>query len=429
MKRKYDTLRRPAWLGAVSLVLGLAAAWAEDWPTYMHDAQRSGITAETLGTNLVAAWTFPRVQKPAPAWSDEAKRDYWATPNYPTPLKNRLDFDRVNQVAVVDGHVLIGSSSEDTVTCLDAVTGEPKWRFFADGPVRMAPTVTGGRVYVGSDDGSAYCLDATSGTLVWKHTPSGANNYLVANNGRFVSPWAIRSGVVVDGGTAYCAAGIFPGEGVFVTALNALTGERQWQLARTNLGSLQGYALLSATRLYVPGARSTPHLFARSNGAYQGQYNGNNAFGTFALLSGGNLFMGPAKGPAASITMANDSGGDVLASYANGNAVVVTATNTFLLSDTALTALVRKGGSTLWTKAVSYPYALILAGTTLYAGGDQQVAAFDMAKGTLLWKAPVRGRAFGLAVSHGYLLVSTDQGLLHAFTQPSAGGQSSVVVY
>ena len=32
----------------------------------------------------------------------------------------------------------------------------------------MAPTVTNGRVYVGSDDGYAYCLDAKDGRLVWK---------------------------------------------------------------------------------------------------------------------------------------------------------------------------------------------------------------------------------------------------------------------
>src|SRR5262249_35846307 len=50
-------------------------ALALDWPTYMHDAQRSGVTSEQLATNLAAAWVFPRLPKPSPAWGDEAKKD------------------------------------------------------------------------------------------------------------------------------------------------------------------------------------------------------------------------------------------------------------------------------------------------------------------------------------------------------------------
>ena len=92
------------------------------------------------------------------------------------------------------------------------------------------------------------------------------------------------------------------------------------------------------------------------------------------------------------ITAANDSGGAVLATYA-GNAMVVTATDTYLLSDTALQRLNRATQTVTWSRSASYPYALILAGSTLYAGGDNQVAAFDTVTGNPLWTAAVRGRA------------------------------------
>jgi len=58
---------------------------------------------------------------------------------------------------------------------------------------------------------------------------------------------------------------------------------------------------------------------------------------------------------------------------------------------------------------------LILAGQTLFAGGEGQVVAHDLRTGNELWKASVAGRAYGLAVSDGKLLVSTDLGRIVCF--------------
>jgi len=43
-----------------------------------------------------------------------------------------------------------------------------KWSFHTGGMVIGSPTVTGGVVYVGSDDGNVYAIDASSGTQKWK---------------------------------------------------------------------------------------------------------------------------------------------------------------------------------------------------------------------------------------------------------------------
>jgi len=71
---------------------------------------------------------------------------------------------------------------------------------------------------------------------------------------------------------------------------------------------------------------------------------------------------------------------------------------------------------------------MILAGNTLYAGGDDKVAAFDISDGSLIWNSSVTGKALGLAVAGGKLYVSTDRGLLYAFTEPTAGKQSQFKV-
>ncbi|MCM2389374.1 PQQ-binding-like beta-propeller repeat protein [Streptomyces albipurpureus] len=57
-------------------------------------------------------------------------------------------------VAEDDDHQLYG---------LDIAPGEPRWQFKAGGPVRCAPVVVDGVVYVGSDDHHLYAVETRSG--------------------------------------------------------------------------------------------------------------------------------------------------------------------------------------------------------------------------------------------------------------------------
>ena len=416
------------WVGAWGGVTGIRAG---DWPTYMHDPQRSGITSEQLGTNLVPAWVYPRIKKPAAAWADEAKKNSYTAPPLQQPFKTRLVFDRANHVAVAGDQLFTGSATEHTLSCLDAATGEVKWTFFTDGPVRMAPTVEQGRVFAGSDDGSVYCLEAARGALVWKYTAAGTNNYLIPNNGHFVSPWAIRTGVAVENGVAYFAAGIFPHEGVYLCAVDAATGARattnHWQTLHVNQGSFQGYLLLSPTRVFAPGARSNPFYFNRQTGALIGQYTDDKALGTFALLSKDSLFWGPSSREGAQITE-GDLKGVNLNTFSGANALVATTNRLFYVTDTELRSLDRASRALQWKRSETYTHALVLAGATLYAGKDNEVAAFDSATGNKLWSASVQGRALGLAVAGGKLYVSTDLGFIYAFT-PAQAVQSALIVF
>jgi outer membrane protein assembly factor BamB len=68
-----------------------------------------------------------------------------------------------------------------------------------------------------------------------------------------------------------------------------------------------------------------------------------------------------------------------------------------------------------WTVACGEPNALILAGDTLFAGGDGGVAAYRAADGRRAWSAPVHGRAVSLVFANGRLFVSTDTGAIHCF--------------
>jgi outer membrane protein assembly factor BamB len=434
MSNTTDTMRHRRALGVLIGLLALMITGVdlvgEDWPTHRRDNQRSGWSDETLKMPLTVAWVYRSKNPPSPAWAAPPKRNYYTTDR--TPLKSRVAFDRAFHVAVVGNGLYFGSSVNDSVYRLDTRDGSVDWSFTADGPVRMAPSIHAGNVYFGAEDGCAYAIRETNGSLVWKYAPSAERNYLMPSDGRFVSPWPVRSGVVVEDGIAYFSAGIFPSMGVYVCAIDALTASDRnaghWRRLRTNDVSLQGYVLASDTKVYFPSGRSSPYAFARSNGSLAGQFRSGSSRGTFALLAGDRLINGPSSRRGAFLEEfdAERPSGESLATYDGGNSMVVTATKSFLLSDDSLTAIERASRRVLWRRNVSFPYELILAGSTLFAGGDGNVAAFDAQTGADVWSAPVDGRAYGLAVANEMVFVSTDRGVIHAFNQSGAGGNTFV---
>jgi outer membrane protein assembly factor BamB len=64
-------------------------------------------------------------------------------------------------------------SLDKKVYALDAVSGGYLWSFTTDDAVISTPAVTGGAVFVGSDDGNIYALAASNGSTIWKHATGG----------------------------------------------------------------------------------------------------------------------------------------------------------------------------------------------------------------------------------------------------------------
>ncbi len=448
----------PRHFPAICLFSLVTLGQAADWPTYQHDYARTGVARESLLAPFTDGWVHRSRHAPRPAWRGEAKWDGW---NKVYDLKSRQIFDYAYHPVIADGLLYYGSSADDKVYCLDAATGEQRWTVFTEGPVRLAPTIAEGRVYVGSDDGHAYCLDAKSGTLIWK-TRLGPRDYRIPGNARIISRWPLRTGIVVIGDLAYCAAGMFPTEGVLITAIEAGTGKIQWQQKQTDLPA-QGYMLASHTRLYVPAGRNNPVVLNRADGKRIRVVSGQG--GTYALLTGDNLVFGPGKTGTLGFVESNQS--DQLASF-KGNHMIVTPSRSFLQSDTDLSALDRSryldlarkrgtlkkqheqlegelkksknGGRRVqllqeaaqlgqqldqvqddmqkcfaWRVASTQPLSMVLAGQTLITGGHNEVAAYHAKDGNRLWQGKADGEVFGLAVADGRLYASTSKGVIHCF--------------
>jgi outer membrane protein assembly factor BamB len=433
MPRRYCTTGR---LAALSGLLSLAAT-AGDWPQWRYDAGRTAATPEELPDELHLQWTrdYPALE---PAWQDPVNRD-------------RMPYDRLYEPVVMDGVLFIGSSRNDRLTALDTRSGEEKWRYYADGPVRLPPVAWQGKVFFVSDDGYLYCVNTADGSPKWRRRASpGARKVL--GNRRLVSAWPARGGPVIMDGTLYLAAGIWPFEGVFIQAIDAETGKRLW--VNDGIGSMfikqphdapafagiapQGALAAIGEKLLVPGGRSVPGCFDLGTGKLR-----------YFFLGGSKIKGGRAK------ALRKHEGGSHVCGIGNysfnhrgvntgmydldsgemytlwpGTTYPVLTDKTCYRSGNPVTAhdfasLKKQGNqwklAKRWECAVDGSAALIKAGSRLYAGGVNRVSAIRVTgqgtntAGTIAWTMKIDGTAARLLAADERLFVVTPEGRIHAF--------------
>ena len=90
-----------------------------------------------------------KVSVPSAAWSFATGAAIWGT------------------ASVSGGTVYVGSD-DGYLYALEAQTGALKWKFATQGIVRSQPFIAGGLVYVVSDDGFLYAADARAGAQTWR---------------------------------------------------------------------------------------------------------------------------------------------------------------------------------------------------------------------------------------------------------------------
>ena len=228
-----------------------------DWPTYRRDNLRSGLSSESIRFPLSLAWEYRPRHAPQPAWPPPAKQNFWAKK---FNLRPRVTYDRAYHVVSAGDAVYFGSSADHKVYCLDAATGVERWSFYAEAPVRLAPTIRDGSVLFGADDGRVYRLNAEHGDLNWSYRFDETAERWIAGNGRVMNSMPVRTGVLVDEGVVYFCAGLFPNQAVHQVAVDFETGE-PLNSSRLNV-SAQGYLERRGGRLFLPTGRDPAGAFA-----------------------------------------------------------------------------------------------------------------------------------------------------------------------
>jgi outer membrane protein assembly factor BamB/ubiquinone/menaquinone biosynthesis C-methylase UbiE len=168
-----------------------------DWPTFRHDAGRSGAVNTTIQpTGLKRTWS--------------------------SKLGGKL-----STPVVAGGRLFVASADDHSVHTLDAETGEPVWDFTAGGRIDSPPTIWQGRAMFGSADGHVYCLNADDGKLAWRYRAAPEDWRMMAYD-QIESLWPVHGSVLVQKGVLYCVAGrsMFVDGGLRMLRLDPATGRK-----------------------------------------------------------------------------------------------------------------------------------------------------------------------------------------------------------
>jgi len=213
-----------------------------DWPTYRANSTRTAATQAEVPGEAKLLWQAALKAEPT--------------------------------APVAAGGLVYLGASDGIVRAFDAATGKPRWAAYTGGAIHYPPTLAGGRAFVGSDDGFAYALAAGTGSPIWRFRAAPAERRIPIY-GQLLSTWPVASGVLVEGGVAYFAAGLNDFDGTHVYALDADTGAIRWQNntcghldAESRRGvACQGELLLHEGKLYLAGGNAvSPGIFDAANG-------------------------------------------------------------------------------------------------------------------------------------------------------------------
>lgn len=160
----------------------------DDWTNLGGNARHTGISAGVLSDSLSLVWV-----------RNVGSNIYMTSP------------------VVYKGHVYVASVDENgkglaAVTCLDALTGEVRWKYGVRGSVKNTIVAADGVVMAQDVEGYCYALDAVSGRLAWERKLEV----------RDVLPTLIE-GLVVQDGIVYA------GSGKGLCAIEVRSGKEIWR--------------------------------------------------------------------------------------------------------------------------------------------------------------------------------------------------------
>jgi outer membrane protein assembly factor BamB len=354
---------------------------------------------------------------PAPAWPPPRTDN----PAVNQLLSPTLTYDHAHHPVIAGNRLYYGSSADGSVVCLDAETGEFRWRFATEGPVRLAPRLTRGRILAASDDGLLYCLDAETGASLWTYRP-GPEDRRLMGNGRPMSVWPIRCGICVRDGTAYVAAGLFPSHGTYLCAVDVETGEEEWK--RPLDCSPQGFMLASPDRLFVPTGRTPFRVYRRSDGQPLATLGRSDSWGKSlpggccAVVVDEQLVTGP--GEDGDLYVFDVTSAETLV-RAPGTQIVVDGLVTYALGDRKISALERSylQGSqpkVLWEQTCGKAHCLIRTAEHLCVGTDAGVEVISSTNGEHRGRVPFPAPVLGLAIAESRLYAATADGRIHCLS-------------
>lgn len=366
-----------------------------------------------------------------------------ATPEavYP-PLTSKWNFTtdaRPNAAASVysppsvAGGVVYFGSENGNMYALDASTGELKWKYTTPwnaqwserGFLNSAPAVAGGLVYVGSLNGNVYAFDALSGAVKWS----------------YLTRAQVESSPVISGNTVYIGS-----DDNHLYVLDTVTGAVKWTypisfapsppavsggLVYVDVGCITGpVGCISGARLVALNATSGAQVWTFTCPS-EPMYVRWGITISGPAVSDGVVFIGGGDGDVYAL---NATTGAVMWSHfvsriednAEFSPPAISGGLVYIYSDDAnVNALDASSGAIVWKFNVgssisikSYPPTV--SGDILYVSSDGlKLYALNATNGASIWSGPVSTDCCALSspvVSNGFLYLSSDVNLVVALS-------------
>jgi outer membrane protein assembly factor BamB len=167
-----------------------------DWPTFRHDAARSGSASQAIAVENPKKWSLA--------------------------LGGRL-----TSPVIANGIVYVAKIDAHTLYAFDENDGRQRWTFTAGARIDSPPSIHDGRVVFGGTDGWVYCLRASDGQLIWRYRAAPLDRRTMAYE-QLESLWAVHGSVLVQNDIVHCVSGRsnFLDGGLRLIRLNIATGEK-----------------------------------------------------------------------------------------------------------------------------------------------------------------------------------------------------------
>jgi len=279
-----------------------------------------------------------------------------------------------------EGGVLYVTSGFGEVMALNPANGGEYWRITLDAPVRAAPTVYQGRVYVVARNDVGYALQASDGEILWRVQGAGGPGVLggatpAAEGPLVVMPFA--SGEVI---------GVLARNGLQLWG-TAVTGGRR-ELVRNRISDITGDPVIDGATVYASNQSGRTISLDRETG----ERNWTIAEGAF----------GPPWPVAGSVFLLSDAGALLRVDAATGDLIWLTQLPEWLGRNRR--------------EAVAHHGPILAGGRLWVASADGLLRSFSPATGTLLSAIDLpAGAAAPPAIARGVMYVVTRDGRLHAF--------------
>jgi eukaryotic-like serine/threonine-protein kinase len=267
----------------------------------------------------------------------------------------------VSPPVVSGGEVYVGSNDSD-VYALNAATGAILWKGATGASIPFSPAVDGSRVFVGSDDGKVYAFPTSCSTPC-------------------APLWSAATGARIGAAPVVANGAVYVGTGSSLWALDEVTGTVRWQATLFNLA--------------IGVAVSNGIVYATDGSLF--------AFPTSCSTPCAPLWIG---GPAGTVPVVGAGTVFSDARYVNN------AFNAFPASGSCTTPC-----AALWTgltNSGTYHGAAVAGSTVYLPEGDGTLAAFPVQCSTYctpLWTSSIGGFVSDPSIANGVVYVGTDNAI------------------